>query len=131
MIVRTEGYTREQVGRVVQLRADIEGLKLSEAVVQRLAAEGERTSLRFVIVLLLTSILILASIRYALQLLAPAAILATLAGRTQIEEEDISEMGELFLDAKTSAAMISGDPVGPTATATPEAAAEEKMATDP
>lgn len=38
--------------------------------------------------------------RYALQLLAPAAILAKLAGRTQIEVEDINEMNELFLDAK-------------------------------
>ncbi|KAF9045731.1 RuvB-like helicase 1 [Hymenopellis radicata] len=107
MIVRTEGYTREQVGRVVQLRADTEGLKLSEAVVQRLAAEGERTSLR-----------------YALQLLAPAAILTTLAGRTQIEEEDISEMGELFLDAKTSAANMSGT------AATSAPSADERMATD-
>jgi RuvB-like protein 1 len=45
--------------------------------------------------------------RYALQLLTPASILATLAGRNHIEVEDIGEMGELFLDAKTSAGMIS------------------------
>lgn len=44
--------------------------------------------------------------RYALQLLAPAAILANIAGRKQIELEDINEMGELFLDAKTSAEAI-------------------------
>lgn len=44
--------------------------------------------------------------RYALQLLAPAAILASIAGRKQIEMEDISEMGELFLDAKSSAEAI-------------------------
>ncbi|KAK0479386.1 RuvB-like helicase 1 [Armillaria luteobubalina] len=89
MIVKTEGYTREQVGKVVQLRADVEGLKLSPAVLARLAAEGEKSSLR-----------------YALQLLAPASILAKLAGRSQIEDEDIAEMNELFLDAKTSAANI-------------------------
>lgn len=45
--------------------------------------------------------------RYALQLLTPASILAGVAGRKQIEVEDINEMGELFLDAKTSAEMIS------------------------
>jgi len=45
-------------------------------------------------------------IRYALQLLTPASILATLAGRKQIEIEDISEMSELFLDAKTSAGVV-------------------------
>ncbi len=125
MIVRTEGYTREQVGRVVQLRADTEGLKLSEAVVQRLAAEGERTSLRFAFPDTSRLIKIMNTYyRYALQLLAPAAILATLAGRTQIEEEDISEMGELFLDAKTSAANISGT------AATSPPSADEKMSTD-
>lgn len=46
------------------------------------------------------------TLRYALQLLTPASILATLAGRSQIEVEDIAEMNELFLDAKTSAGMI-------------------------
>jgi RuvB-like protein 1 (pontin 52) len=46
--------------------------------------------------------------RYALQLLTPASILAQLAGRGQIEMEDVGEMNELFLDAKTSASMIEG-----------------------
>jgi len=45
--------------------------------------------------------------RYALQLLTPAFILASLAGRNQIEPEDISEMNELFLDAKASASLIN------------------------
>ncbi|KAG6884902.1 RuvB ATP-dependent DNA helicase pontin [Termitomyces sp. T159_Od127] len=89
MIVKTEGYTREQVGKVVNLRAIVEGLKLGPGVLEKLAAEGERTSLR-----------------YALQLLTPASISATLKGRSQIEVEDIGEMGELFLDAKTSARLI-------------------------
>ena len=33
--------------------------------------------------------------------------MASLRGRNQIEVEDIGEMNELFLDAKTSAANIS------------------------
>ena len=44
--------------------------------------------------------------RYTLQLLTPASISATLKGRSQIEVEDIGEMSELFLDAKTSAGLI-------------------------
>lgn len=48
-------------------------------------------------------------IRYALQLLTPASILANLAGRSQIEVEDIGEMNELFLDAKTSAGLIGAN----------------------
>jgi len=94
LIVKTDGYTRDQVAKVVQLRANIEGLKLAEGVIDKLASEGEKSSLR-----------------YALQLLTPASILARLAGRGQIEIEDIGEMNELFLDAKTSANLIgqSGD----------------------
>ncbi|KAH9953438.1 hypothetical protein BJV74DRAFT_800271, partial [Russula compacta] len=70
MIVKTGGYTRDQVGKVVQVRATVEGEK--------------------------------SSLRYALQLLTPASILARLVGRTQIELEDTGEMMELFLDAKMS-----------------------------
>lgn len=45
--------------------------------------------------------------RYALQLLKLASILAQLAGRAQVEQEDIGEMTELFLDAKTSASNLA------------------------
>lgn len=41
--------------------------------------------------------------RFAIQLLAPAAILSNLSGRTEITVEDIEENSELFLDARTSA----------------------------
>ena len=47
LIVKTDGYTREQVGRVVQVRANVEGLKLGAGVLDRMAAEGERGSLRY------------------------------------------------------------------------------------
>ena len=46
LIVKTDGYTREQVAKVVQLRANTEGLKLGEGVIDRLAGEGEKSSLR-------------------------------------------------------------------------------------
>ncbi|KAG6889952.1 RuvB ATP-dependent DNA helicase pontin [Termitomyces sp. Mi166 len=86
MIVKTDGYTRDQVRKVIQLRAMVEGLGLGEGIIDRLASVWGESSLR-----------------YALQLLTPASISAQLAGRTQIELEDIGEMLELFLDAKTSA----------------------------
>jgi RuvB-like protein 1 (pontin 52) len=47
--------------------------------------------------------------RYALQLLTPAALAAGFAGRKEITLEDIAEMRELFLDAKSSASKISGE----------------------
>jgi len=113
MIVKTDAYNREQVGKVVQLRANVEGLKLGNGVIERLAAEGEKSSLRYDFqlrhLLHCRYSRCSPSSSYALQLLTPASILASLAGRSQIEVEDIGEMSELFLDAKTSAAMISTD----------------------
>ena len=49
---------------------------------------------------------------YALQLLTPASILAGLSGREQIDEENVSGMDKLFLDAKTSDAMIENGSFG-------------------
>jgi len=48
--VKTDAYTRDQIGKVVQMRATIEGLKLSPAVVEKLSVEGEKSSLRYVLV---------------------------------------------------------------------------------
>ncbi|VDC01082.1 unnamed protein product [Peniophora sp. CBMAI 1063] len=89
LIVKTETYARAQIAQVVQVRAAVEGIQLGPGVLDKLAEEGER-----------------ASLRYALQLLAPAAILARLAGRDQVLPEDVGEMGGLFLDAKSSAGML-------------------------
>lgn len=49
LIVKTDGYHREQIAKVVQLRASVEGLKLGPGVLERLAEEGERGSMRCVI----------------------------------------------------------------------------------
>lgn len=46
--MKTDGYSREQVGRVVQVRANVEGLKLGAGVLERLAEEGDKGSLRYV-----------------------------------------------------------------------------------
>ncbi len=46
------------------------------------------------------------TLRYAVQLLTPASISAKLASRQSIVRGDIKEIGELFLDAKSSAALL-------------------------
>jgi RuvB-like protein 1 len=46
MIVRTVPYNREEIEVILKLRCKVEGLKMSEEVVKRLAEEGGRTSLR-------------------------------------------------------------------------------------
>lgn len=83
MIVRTYPLERDEIKTVLDIRARVEGLEVSAEALDRLADEGEKSSMR-----------------YALQLLSPASILARIAGRTEIGIEDITEMGELFLDAK-------------------------------
>lgn len=42
--MKTEGYTRDQIGKVIQLRATVEELKLGEGVTDRLATQS---SLRY------------------------------------------------------------------------------------
>lgn len=50
LIVKTDTYNREQIAKVLQVRANVEGLKLGPGVLDRLSAEGEKASLRYVIV---------------------------------------------------------------------------------
>lgn len=45
-------------------------------------------------------------IRYAVQLMTPANILARINGKDQIEEEEIEEVRDLFLDARSSANLL-------------------------
>lgn len=49
------------------------------------------------------------SLRYALQLLAPASILARVAGRGEVGVEDVVECEGLFIDARRSAGFASKD----------------------
>lgn len=46
LIVKTSTYSHDEVGKVVQIRAQVEGLKLGTGVQEKLAEEGERSSLR-------------------------------------------------------------------------------------
>ena len=50
--MKTDRYTREEVGKIVQLRASVERLKLGEGVIDRLAGEGDKSSLRYGMLLL-------------------------------------------------------------------------------
>lgn len=46
LIVKTDAYNRDQIAKVLQVRANVEGLKLGTGVLDKLSEEGERTSLR-------------------------------------------------------------------------------------
>lgn len=47
------------------------------------------------------------TLRYAVQLLTPSQVTAKINGRTSITKEDVNEVSALFLDAKSSAKMLS------------------------
>jgi len=89
LIVPTHPYLRHEIQQILAIRATTEQIQVSSAALEQLAAIGERTSLR-----------------YAVQLLTPANILAETVGRMQIEPEDVEEVDELFLDGKASAQML-------------------------
>lgn len=71
------------------MRARVEGLTLNEAALDKVAEYGVNVSLR-----------------YALQILTPASILARAMGRKEIEIVDVAECEDLFIDAKRSAAVV-------------------------
>ncbi|EOR01153.1 hypothetical protein E3P92_01767 [Wallemia ichthyophaga] len=86
MIIKTTPYSKEEMKVVLSLRSKVEGLKLGEAALDQLAEKGANTSLR-----------------YVLQTLTPASILSKNSNRAEISPEDVSELDDLFIDAKTSA----------------------------
>jgi RuvB-like protein 1 len=46
------------------------------------------------------------TLRYAVQLLTPANILARINGKEKISKDEITEVNELFFDAKSSAKLL-------------------------
>ncbi|KAI9017106.1 TIP49 C-terminus-domain-containing protein [Gaertneriomyces semiglobifer] len=89
LIIRTLPYTEEEIGIIVGIRAKTESISISEESIQYLAEIGVKTSLR-----------------YAIQLLTPANILANINGRDAIAKDDVAEVEDLFYDAKASAKML-------------------------
>ncbi|ELR08677.1 RuvB ATP-dependent DNA helicase pontin [Pseudogymnoascus destructans] len=95
LIVPTHAYDAEEVKRIVKIRVATEGLAIAEPALDKVAEAGTNISLR-----------------YALQLLAPASIVARCRGAQEIGVQDISECQDLFLDAGRSAAAMVGDGSG-------------------
>ncbi|KAK5014582.1 RuvB ATP-dependent DNA helicase pontin [Cryomyces antarcticus] len=89
LIIPTHVYTAPEIGLIVRARARTESLALSEAALDRVAAKGVDVSLR-----------------YALQLLTPASILARVVGRREVQHDDVVECEGLFIDARRSAGLL-------------------------
>lgn len=89
-IIRTLPYSTDEIIQILKLRAQMEGLNINDGAFQLLGDIGAKTTLR-----------------YAVQLLTPSALLAKINGKDEITEDDFSEINELFYDAKSSAKILA------------------------
>jgi RuvB-like protein 1 (pontin 52) len=86
--IPSDPYGPAEIKSIITTRVTTEKLNISGPAKDKVSSLGEKVSLR-----------------YALQLLAPASVLAEVNGREnkQIEVEDVEECQDLFLDARRSA----------------------------
>lgn len=89
LIIRTTNYNVDEITAIVEVRARVEGVKVSDEALLALGRIGEKTSLR-----------------YVAQLLTPSLIIAGTNGRDIIEEEDVQLVDELFKDGKSSSQLL-------------------------
>lgn len=90
LIIRTVPYGRDDMEQILKLRAQTEGLEIEEEALTALSEVGTKATLRF-----------------AVQLLTPAHLTAKINGRNVITQADVEEISGLFLDAKSSAKILS------------------------
>ena len=89
LIIPTHPYTPDEITHIIRIRARTEGLIITDTALIKVAELGVQVSLR-----------------YALGLLSPASILARVGGRKEIEDKDVAECQDLFIDAGRSQAVI-------------------------
>jgi RuvB-like protein 1 (pontin 52) len=86
LIIPTHQYKPSEITSIIGIRAKLENIKLSDEALARVGQAGSRVSLR-----------------YALQMLTPAGVLAKVGGREEVGVNEIEECEGLFLDAGRSA----------------------------
>jgi len=89
LIIPTRPYTLDEIKAIITIRADEEDVPLSEDAIDKLAEIGSKRSLR-----------------YALQLMEPAKIIAEREGRTKVTAKDVEEASKLFTDVKSSLELV-------------------------
>jgi len=85
LIIPTKPYTKDEIREIIKIRADEEEVVLTDEALEELVDIGSKTSLR-----------------YAVQLMEPAKVIATTKGRDTIIVEDIKEARKLFIDISQS-----------------------------
>ena len=92
LIIPTHQYDASEINKIIRIRVTTEGLAITDAAMAKVSEAGS------------------ISLRYALQLLTPASILARCRDpKAEISVEDVAECQDLFLDAKRSALLLNGE----------------------
>lgn len=89
LIITTRPYTADEIREIIRIRADEEDVPLSEDALETLTKIGLERSLR-----------------YAVQLLEPARIIASRRGSHKVESSDVLEASRLFADLKRSVELL-------------------------
>lgn len=85
LIIPTRPYTPNEIEEIIKIRVKEEEIELSDDALKKLVEIGNEMSLR-----------------YALQLLEPARVIAARRGSARIEVQDVERARSLFSDVKTS-----------------------------
>ncbi len=85
LIIPMRPYTLDEMREIIKIRADEEDVKLSKDALEALVKIASQRSLR-----------------YAVQLMQPAKIIAERKGREEVRAEDIEEVAKLFVDVSQS-----------------------------
>lgn len=85
LIITTKPYSREEIRKILEIRLKEEKVQMEEEALDYLTDIGTKTSLR-----------------YAVQLIAPASNIASYHKRRRIKKEDVEEAAKLFVDVKKS-----------------------------
>ena len=85
LIISTRPYTRDEIRKILEIRAAEEKVQLTEEALEKLTDIGEQSTLR-----------------YAVQLLTPSYIIARESGRDKVMPEDVERATKLFSDVRRS-----------------------------
>ncbi len=85
LIITTKPYDKQEIKKILEIRIAEEKVKIEEDALEYLTDIGEK-----------------ASLRYAVQLIAPASNIALHNKRKKIRKEDVEEAEKLFADVKRS-----------------------------
>ena len=89
LIITTEPYSKEEIRLIIETRAAEMGLVIENEALEKLTEIGEKNSLR-----------------YAIQLLAPANEIAKVKNSARIGVEDVEKAEQLFADVSRSSAYL-------------------------